>query len=311
MPFPLLVPVAALGLALAGSVGFAIGTRTCAGRNGLTFPDRGWSVIVEPEDGAWSWRATKEGAAPGEGVSTSKIEAVDSARAWITANQVALPGQPNKTPPLPVLPPRVPVPTPLGGAFPRAMPVPRPMPAPPSKDFVLASNGVRWTESTNSVLLEDLQKFVQAAYDASDPFSTPPEKIVVEAIAAALPDLDFATYGPSLTIVTAQGNLLSVGEAAKLVDELQFQLNSPDLPSDALPFASDLVHEGVFNIEQKQSESPFAFRGRILLARSVPGGFISTIIDEGMVHNGDLVVPSVPDAIQLGIKTIIEKDGVA
>jgi len=310
MPAPVIIPIALLTFAVGGSMGFAFGSRSCAARNGLTFADRGWSVLVEPEDGAWAWQATKEGSKPGEGTASSKIEALDQARGWIATQQLGkfprpkpTPGKTAPAPVGPVEPPRPPAPAPLGGAAPRTMPAPPPMPS------QLVGGGIRWKASDNSILLENLQEFMIAAYGASDPWRTAPPKIVLEAIQAALPELDLAAYGPTLTIVTAQGNPLSVAEAAKPVDERQFQLNSPDVPKDALPFASDLVHEGVFDIEQQQSKSPFAFRGRLLVARAVPGGFVSMIVVGEKATKGDVVVPSEPEAIQLGIKTVIEEDG--
>ncbi|MGH1343789.1 MAG: hypothetical protein ACRBN8_19690 [Nannocystales bacterium] len=309
MPLPIIIPIAAL--AIGGSLGFAFGSRSCAARNGLAFADRGWSVLVEPEDGAWSWQATKEGSTPGEGVASSKIEALDQARAWLATQQLAkLPRPkptPEKTAPPPVgpvvEPPRPPAPAPVGGGAP-----PRTMPAPPPKLSELVGGGIRWTASNNSVLIEDLQEFIIAAYGASNPWKTAPVKIVLSAIQAALPQLDIGTYGPTLTVVTAQGNPMTVAEAAKPVDERQFQLNSPDVPKEAIPFAADLVHEGVFDIEQQQSKSPFAFRGRLLVARPVAGGYISTIVLDGTASNGDVVVPTVAEAIQLGIKTVIGED---
>ena len=296
------VPLLLVGVLAGGAVGVAVGSRTCAARNGFAFADRGWSVLIEPEDGAWTWTATKQGHAPGEDSATTKLEALDASRAWITAQQ--LPSLPVPTPsePTPPIVPRPPLPTPVGGGFPN-------FPIPPTK--AVAKSGIKWDPKTNVVVLMDLQAFVAAAFGASDPWTDDPREVVRAAIAQAVPSLSMEKYGDTLKITTAAGNQLLIDEAAKLVDELQFQLNSEDLPPEAIPFAADILHEGIFDIEQQQSKSPFAFRGRLLVARVVAGGFISTIITPGSTVNGTTVVPTEADAIGLGIKTVSVKDGFA
>lgn len=316
MPLPLFFIGGSLA---AAGLGFVFGSRRNAARGAFCFLFMGWSVYVEPEGDAWTWRATKDGAAPGEGTpTTTKIDAADAARAWIVSRQIkgavetitdtmdsagegrttpTNPRPPVPTPPTgPIVQP--PMPSPLGGAFP-----------PKSGSTTLTGGGLYWRKLENNIVLKDLQRFVYASFGASEPYTAAADEVVRAAIQAALPELDLATFGPTLTITLANGNPVSLDESAALVKDLQAQLlasTNPDVPA----FASDILHEGIFDTEQQQSVSPFAFRGRMIRALSVPGGFVAQIRQNGSDYTTGTVQLESADAIQDGIAQIREKDGI-
>lgn len=315
MPLPLFFIGGSLA---AAGLGFVFGSRRNAARGAFCFLFMGWTVHVEPEGDAWTWRAAKDGATPGEGTpTTTKIDAADAARAWIVSRQIkgavevitdtmdsagegTAPTNPRPPAPMPPAGPIVepPMPSPLGGGFP-----------PKSGSTGLSGGGLYWRKLGNNILLQDLQRFVYASFGASEPYSASPGKVVRAAIQAALPELDMATFGDSMTITLANGNVVSWAESAALVEDLQTQLHTsgnPDVPA----FAADILHEGIFDTEQQQSQSPFAFRGRLIRALPAAGGFVAQIRHGEIDYATDIVQPTVADAIQAGIAQIRDKDGV-
>ena len=327
---PVVVPI--LASAIAGGLGYALGSR----RPVFTFVDRGWTVRISPYGETWRWTAKREGREPGTGIGETNVEALDGARLWITALQLkgvvdgakqivdALDdataddsesddSEPNDRPafPIPTPLPVEPAPIPLGGSLSSparsgaALAVPGFAAALPRKR--VRGGGLEWRPATNEILLNDLQDFVAAAFrSGTDPYSSDPLKVVVEALQAALPGVDIAGYNPILN--TAAGAQISLEEAADAVAALQDQLHSPGLGEEVPAFAADILHEGIFDVEQQQSVSPFAFRGRKLFARSVGGGYRAAIVHDGATTYTDEVVPTVPDAMQAGIEAVRKQD---
>jgi len=320
---PVVVPI--LASAIAGGLGYALGSR----RPVFTFVDRGWTVRISPYGERWRWTAKREGREPGTGIGETNVEALDGARLWITALQLkgAVDGAkqlvdavddatsedtaPNDLPTLPVPTPLPVEPAPLGGSLSgparsgAALAVPGFAAALPRKR--VRGGGLEWRPATNEILLNDLQDFVAAAFGSgADPYSSDPLKVVVEALQAALPGVDIAGYNPILN--TAAGAQISLEEAADAVAALQEQLHSPGIGEEVPAFAADILHEGIFDVEQQQSVSPFAFRGRKLFARPVAGGYRAAIVHEGATTYTDEVVPTVPDAMQAGIEAVRKQD---
>jgi hypothetical protein len=284
-------------LLFGGVAGTAIGSRTCAARNGVVFVDRGWTVTIEPVDRAWTWRAVQEGATTGEGVATSNIEAIDKARQWIGSRALPSP-RPHRVPPLP--------PQPVGRGF----PAPKPgFSAPPKKQPDIEGVGILWKPSDQEVLLTNLVDFVAVAYGSFDPWGESPGGVVESALKAALPQ-DWTVLAPEITIVTASGEPRSVAEVEAGIAALQSQMHSPDMVAAARPFAADILSEAIFDTEQHQSQSPFAYRGRVVVARPVPGGFIATILHAGTTTNGTEVFPSTEKALNGGREIVNAQDGV-
>ena len=79
-----------------------------------------------------------------------------------------------------------------------------------------------------------------------------------------------------------------------------------------MPFAADIVAEGIFDVQQQLGAERFAYRGRLIFARPSGGGFRWSIRDAMGVHGpSEPVFPTREAAIRDAIAAISSVDEVA
>ena len=225
------------------------------------------------------------------------------------------PQPPEPPAPAPVEPPeRVlpnPIPTPLGSAVPvGAAPVGR-VPVMPSGALRIIRSGLRWEGRT--VTLTDLEEYVASAFGTFDPFADSPAQIVTKMLQGVLPELGVQDARElQLQLVGVDGERVWIADAIEQVGRLQHQLLAADLDPQIVPFAADIVAEGIFDAEQRIDGQRFAYRGRLIYARPSGVGYRWSIRDAIGVHGpSDRVFPTREASIRDAIVAISSVDEVA
>ncbi len=319
MPLPL-IPILAIA-GVGGGLIYLVHTRRNAPEveaqqalpaEEVVFSDRGFVVrIREVPTGGWRWTVSREGHKPRSGIAGSKSGAISASVQWVSSRSLpaagvvrplpapkAEPVPPTPTPPAPTPPaPAPPVPTP-----PSPEPVgpivepPRP-PAPVGTAVVepvglgadamggqrIIRSGLRFQAKT--LTLTDLQAYVADAYGSFDPFTDTPAQVVTKMLQGLLPELgvvDARTL--SLRLRNDEGEAIWIADAVEQVGRLQHQLLAPGLDPQIVPFAADILAEGIFDTEQRVSDERFAYRGRLIYARPSGAGYRWSIRDAVGVH---------------------------
>ncbi len=321
MPLPL-IPILAIA-GVGGSLIYLIHRRSASGEpqpalpaEEVVFSDRGFIVRVREEpSGAWRWTVSREGHKPRSGAATSKNEAISASVQWVSSRSLPPPKIVRQLP-APKTPPDkpqgnaggaepAPAPTPLGPTpvgpvvEPPRPPVP-PAPATPVGVAVVdpvgmgggtdAMGGQRIARSgllfqAKTLALKDLQAYVADAYETFDPFVDSPAEIVTKMLQGLLPELgvvDARTL--SFRLRNDEGETIWVADAIEQVGRLQHQLLAPGLDPQIVPFAADIVAEGIFDTEQRISAERFAYRGRLIHAQPSGAGYRWSIRDAVGVH---------------------------
>jgi len=209
------------------------------------------------------------------------------------------PRPPAPTPPAPVEPP-----APVGPVVEPPRPPAPPAPAPIGVAAVAAvqpaglgvgtgtdamggqrivRSGLRFQAKT--LTLTDLQAYVADAYETFDPFVDTPAGVVTKMLQGLLPELgvvDARTL--QLRLRNDEGEEIWVADAIEQVGRLQHQLLAPGLDPQIVPFAADILAEGIFDTEQRISDDRFAYRGRLIFARPSGAGYRWSIRDAVGVH---------------------------
>lgn len=314
----------------------------------LVFSDRGHVVRVREVPGGWRWTASREGHKPRSGVAPSKNQAISAALEWVSSRslppakvirQLPAPKMPPrepqspKTPPpspgsgsTPVNPPTPPEPEPTEPAVPVEPPRP-PAPMPPAPVGTgatprgptggiahargLVRSGLRL--QGNTLVLTDLQDYVADAYGTFDPFTDDPAAVVTKMLQGLLPELGVVDARElRLRLLNDAGEKIWLADAIEQVGRLQHELLAPGLNPELVPFAADILAEGIFDTEQRISEEEFSYRGRKIFARPFGGGFRWTIRDADGVHGpSEQVFPTAEASNRDAIAAISSVDAVA
>lgn len=284
----------------------------------VVFSDRGFVVrIREVPSGGYRWTVSREGHKPRSGMATSKNGAISASVQWVSSRSLPPPKVVRQLPAAPKTPPRKPPssgegtepappapapPAPVGPVVePPRPPVP-PAPAPIGVAAVavgpvgagtlgtdaiggqrIVRSGLRFQAKT--LTLTDLQAYVADAYETFDPFVDTPAEVVTKMLQGLLPELgviDARTL--SLRLRNDEGEGIWVADAIEQVGRLQHQLLAPGLDPQIVPFAADILAEGIFDTEQRISAERFAYRGRLIFARPSGAGYRWSIQDEVGVH---------------------------
>lgn len=314
----------------------------------LVFSDRGHIVRVREVPGGWRWTASREGHSPRSGMAPSKNGAISGALKWVTSRslppakvirQLPAPKKPQsggggdspKTPPLspesgptPVTPPTPPTPESTQPTVPVEPPRPPTPPAPvgtgamppgPASGIAhargLARSGLRL--QGNTLVLADLQDYVSDAYGTFDPFTDEPAVVVTKMLQGLLPELGVVDARElKLRLLNDAGERIWVADAIEQVGRLQHQLLAPGLNPELVPFAADILAEGIFDTEQRISGEEFSYRGRKIFARPFGGGFRWAIRDAAGVHGpSEQVFPTREASNRDAIAAISNVDAVA
>jgi len=212
-------------------------------------------------------------------------------------------------PTVPVEPPRPPAPTPPAPVGTGATP-----PGPASgiaHARGLVRSGLRL--QGNTLVLTDLQDYVADAYGSFDPFTDEPAAVVTKMLQGLLPELGVVDARElKLRLLNDAGEKIWVADAIEQVGRLQHQLLAPGLNPELVPFASDILAEGIFDTEQRISGEEFSYRGRKIFARPFGGGFRWSIRDAAGVHGPSEQVFPTPEASNRdAIEAISNVDAVA
>lgn len=308
--------------------------------------------VQQRANGRWRWTVWRNGTQVRTGPAMSKAEAISASVQWVssrmlpppkTVRQLPAPKKPPRQPqqpttpsdgaeatdptteppkpqpappaPTPVEPPERVVPnptsTPVGSAVPvGAAPVGR-VPVMPSGALRIARSGLRWEGGT--VTMTDLEEYVAHAYGTFDPFADSPAQIVTKMLQGLLPELGVQDARElQLQLVGADGEKVWIADAIEQVGRLQHQLLAADLDPQIVPFAADIVAEGIFDAEQRIDGQRFAYRGRLIYARRSGAGYRWSIRDEIGVHGpSDRVFPTPEASNRDAIAAISSVDEVA
>jgi len=299
---------------------------------GVVFSDRGFIVrIREVASDDWRWTVSREGHKPRSGMATSKSAAISASVQWVSSRSLpppkvvrqlpapkTTPGKPQTEPAPPVPTPPAPVgpPAPIAPVGPVVEPPRPPVPPAPAPIGVAAvatavepvGMGTRGTDAmggqrivrsglrfqAKTLTLTDLQAYVADAYETFDPFVDTPAEVVTKMLQGLLPELgvvDARTL--QLRLRNDEGEGIWVADAIEQVGRLQHQLLAPGLDPQIVPFAADILAEGIFDTEQRISAERFAYRGRLIFARPSGAGYRWSIRDAVGVHGpSDQVFPT-------------------
>lgn len=317
----------------------------------FSFQDRGFLICVqEGANGRWRWTAWRDGTRVRSGAGMSKAEAISASVQWVSSRTLPPPKSvrrlpaPKKPPRQPTTPeegaeaapvkptpaqpesspgpqppmPQPPVPRPVEPPE-RILPTPAPVgaapvgtvPSMPAGAVRIARSGLRW--EGNTVTLTDLEEYVADAFGSFDPFVDSPAHIVTKMLQGLLPELGVQDARElQLRLVGADGEKVWIADAIEQVGRLQHQLLSADLNPQLVPFAADIVAEGIFDAEQRISGERFAYRGRLIYARPSGGGYRWSIRDAVGLHGpSDQVFPTREASNRDAIAAISNKDEVA
>lgn len=242
---------------------------------------------------------------PSEGASPTSSKTAPRAAPPRSQPPVPQPPVPQPTPPAPEpapAPAPAPAPTPAEpvGASPVGMspvgasPVGTVPPMPAGSERV-ARSGLRW--EGNTVTLTDLEQYVADAFGSFEPFVDTPAEIVTKMLQGLLPELGVEDARElQIQLVGEEGEKVWIADAIEQVGRLQHQLFADDLDPQLVPFAADIVAEGIFDVEQRISGKRFAYRGRLIFARPSGGGYRWSIRDEVGVHGPSALVFPTPEA---------------
>ncbi len=345
MPLPL-IPILAIA-SVGGGLIYLVHTRRKAPEaepqpalpaEEVVFSDRGFVVRVrEVASGGWEWTVSREGHKPRSGMATSKNGAISASVQWVSSRSLP-PARVVRQLPAPKTPPPEKPEGPIEGAAPVSPAVPRPpvpTPAPPAPVVepprppapvgvaVVGSasmgtdamggqrvvrSGLRFQAKT--LTLTNLQTYVTDAYGTFDPFADSPAAVVTKMLQGLLPELGVADARTlSLQLRNDDGEEIWVADAIEQVGRLQHQLLAPGLDPQIVPFAADILAEGIFDTEQRISGERFAYRGRLIFARPSGAGYRWSIRDAVGVHGpSELVFPTREASIRDAIAAISRVD---
>jgi len=282
MPFPLL-PI--LGLAgLGAGLAYLLSASSNKSET-VKFTDRGRDVCVTGQGDVWQWRVSGGGAKSKSGKATSKELAISAALAAISSQAL---------PPAPVEP------GPMGGdESTQPNPPPRPLPPVPTPDPVgvevpvpgswagarIRRSGLSLESNGRVLRLVDLPEFVADAFGSFDAFADAPVDIVTKVLQGLLPELQVADARElDMRVVNTSNDRVWISDAIERVGKLQAQLLAPDLDPAVVPYAEDILAEGLFGEEQRISGQRFAYRGRLIYARPAGAGYQWSIRDHNGLH---------------------------
>jgi|GEM_PF-2096878 len=254
-------------------------------------------------------KAPQQPTTPGDGVDATSPKPEPS--------PVAPMPQPEPVPPVPtpVEPPERVLPAPVGASEVGVSPVGASpagaAPRMPAGSVRIARSGLRW--EGNTVTLTDLEEYVADAFGSFDPFVDTPAQIVTKMLQGLLPELGVRDARElQIQLVGEDGEKVWIADAIEQVGRLQHQLLAADLNPQLVPFAHDIVAEGIFDAEQRISGERFAYRGRLIYARPSGGGYRWSIRDAVGLHGpSDQVFPTPEASNRDAIAAISNVDEVA
>lgn len=286
MPIPLLpiLALASLGGGLLYLVSGSGGSKPAAKdpvAETLSFADRGYTVRVTRTRTNWEWVVSRPGEKTKSGTARSQDDAIAAAVAWISSRALPPPSDDSKPGGDGIVEPTRPVPP---------IPTPTPMPPAVSEPAPTAWAGGRLRRSgllleDKTLTLQNLAQYVASAYGTFSAFEDSPVNIVTKVLQGILPELAVDDARElELRLINDKGDRTWVVDAIERVGQLQERLLAPDLDPSLVPYAEDILAEGLFGTEQELSAPIFAFRGRLIFSRPAAGGYRWSIRDDSGTH---------------------------